>query len=331
MSVLKKYIIKAMPDFALNRVKAYKERGVVEEISKLDIQKSEIEDGYIKITLGSGRIFYGVPSSETRRTLYKNLLRYFPSNVATHLDADNFETVYEIVSRYSAPRSIPGELVRNVSDYRKIRDPLEDFDYQGSKKKEIAEIFCPKPEETFLDVGAFMGYGTMRIAEYMQDKGQIIAIEADPDIAEILRKNIKANNFDCITVVEAAVSNVPETVNFYKSSNTVNSLNVGVLKKLGHENLQTISVQTRRLDEILQSLKIKTVDKVNITINGGELKALNSMKEILTNSKTCALTLAGWYVAENGEKICNIVKGPLEEMGFDVLIGNLGRVLAVKK
>lgn len=331
MSVLKKYIIKAMPDFALDRVKAYKERGIVKEILKLDIQKSEVEDGYIKITLASGRVFYGEPSSITRRTLYKNLLRYFPSNVATHLNADNFETVYEIVSRYSAPRSIPGELVRTHSDYRKIRDPLEDFDYEDEQKKEIADIFCPKSGETFLDVGAFMGYGTMRIAEYMQGQGQIVAIEADPDIAKILRKNVKANNFDCITVVEAAVSDIPETVNFYKSSNTVNSLNEGVLKKLGHDNLQTISVQTRRLDEILKSLNITTLDKVNITINGGELKALKSMSDILINSKNCALTLAGWYVAENGQKICDIVRAPLVDMGFDVLIGNLGRVLAIKK
>ena len=55
------------------------------------------------------------------------------------------------------------------------------------------------------------------------------------------------------------------------------------------------------------------------------------MSDILINSKNCALTLAGWYVAENGQKICDIVRAPLVDMGFDVLIGNLGRVLAIKK
>ncbi len=330
MSALKKMIIKAMPEFALNKIKAHKERGLVSEILNLQIKETSIEDNYIKIVIGNGRIFYGFPSSEARKTLYQDMRKYFPDALRNIVTVENFETIYEIVSRYSAPRSIPGELTRNTSAYRAIRDPLADYRYDAPRKEQIAARFCPKPNDVFLDIGAFMGYGTMRIADYMQGQGRIIAVEADPDIAAILRKNIEANNLDCVTVVETAVSDVQETVTFYKTSNTINSLNEGVLEKLGHSGFKEISVQTKRIDEILKEQSINKIDKMNITINGGEMKALKSMRDVLKSANNMTITLAGWYIAEDGRKICDVVRPLLEEMGFDVLTGELGRVLAIK-
>lgn len=330
MSALKKMIIKALPDFALNKIKAHKERGLVSEILNLEIKDTDIEDGYIKITIGNGRIFYGFPSSDARKTLYQDMRKYFPDDLLKIMTPENFETIYEIVSRYRAPRSIPGELTRNPSHYRAIRDPLADYRYDAPRKDQIADLFCPKQHDVFLDIGAFMGYGTMRIADYMQGQGRIIAVEADPDIAAVLRKNIAANDLSCVTVIETAVSDVQETVTFYKTSNTINSLNEAVLEKLGHSGFKEISVETRRVDEILKEQSINNIDKMNITINGGEMKALKSMRDVLENAHNMTITLAGWYVAEDGRKICDVVRPLLHEMGFEVLTGELGRVLAVK-
>jgi len=329
--VLKKLVIAAMPEFALNKINARKERGIVPEILKLDIQQTTVEENYVKVAIGNGRIFYGLSSSDLKRSLYRNIKKYFPDALRKIVTEDNFETIYEIVSRYSAPRSLPGELTRHASSYRPIRDPLSDFRYDDAHKRSIAKQFCPRPNDVFLDVGAFMGYGTIRIADYMQGEGKIIAVEADPDIAEILRLNIKANKMDCVTVVETAVSDVQEVVTFYKTKNTVNSLNDVVLEKLGHSDFKKISIKTQRVDDILKINNIDRVNKINITINGGEMKALESMRPLLETTSDMTITLAGWYTSEDGLKICDVVKKPLEAMGFVVLIGELGRVLAYKK
>ena len=57
--------------------------------------------------------------------------------------------------------------------------------------------------ETFVDVGANVGYYSLKIAKEYSEKGVvIIAIEAHPGNYKALCKNIELNDFKCITTVK---------------------------------------------------------------------------------------------------------------------------------
>lgn len=60
--------------------------------------------------------------------------------------------------------------------------------------------------DVFVDVGANVGLYTLIAARQVGDRGLVVAIEADPRNASILRHNVELNRFQNVTIVQAGVS-----------------------------------------------------------------------------------------------------------------------------
>jgi 16S rRNA (cytosine967-C5)-methyltransferase len=69
-----------------------------------------------------------------------------------------------------------------------IQDPSTAF---------ACELLDPQPGETILDACAAPGGKTGLIAELMQDRGQLIACDRDPDRVAVLRKNLETLGVTC--------------------------------------------------------------------------------------------------------------------------------------
>jgi len=301
------------------------ERYLRDEIIKLDIQGSDVDsDGMPWVELRDGTRFHGFFPDQHLQHLFRTVKSSMPN-----VKEECFGVVYEIVSRYLAPRSLPGETFLNPSRYRPLRDPLNDFHLSQDKKNAIAQRFRPGKGETFIDVGAFWGYGTMRIARMVGPGGNVLAVESDPDVLSVLRKNIVYNNLKQVDIVPKAASNHTGQSDFFSLGNTANSLQERVLIDQCQEKPQHTLVEVDTVDNMLPSRgTIKTLF-VNITINGGEPEALLGMQQTLSEMEQACLTLAGWYRRDN-TKICDIVEPELQKMGFTVIKGKLGRTLAWK-
>ena len=55
------------------------------------------------------------------------------------------------------------------------------------------------------------------------------------------------------------------------------------------------------------------------------------MADALASSPGLRITIAGWYKRGDGRRVCEVVESQLRELGMEMVIGRLGRVLAWKK
>ena len=305
-------------------------KSLLSEISKLSIDSAGSDsDGvpWVRINTASSHplTFFGLLPTESERQVYNEYNEFLPPFVRK----EHFGILCEIVSRYVAPRSLPGELVFNPSTYKPLRDPLNDFTFSEDTRKQIASLFRPQPGSTFVDIGAYHGFGTMRVAQHLGKKGLVVAVEADSDTYDILEKNIKTNGFHENTcLIKQAVSDICHQATFYKANGTANSLHEDTLLAHGYK-AKRLNLQTITIDGILERINAKYCDFLNITINGYEPEAVNGAHQTIINSPSIKITLAGWY-KRNGVRICDLIEPKLTSMGLHVIKGQLGRLLAWK-
>lgn len=62
-----------------------------------------------------------------------------------------------------------------------------------------------RPGMTFYDIGANIGFFSLLAARLVGKEGQVVAFEADPEVAARLREHVARNEFEQITVEEKAV------------------------------------------------------------------------------------------------------------------------------
>ncbi len=63
-----------------------------------------------------------------------------------------------------------------------------------------------KPGDTFVDIGASIGWYTLIGAKKVGPSGKVYAFEPDPRSAALLRKNVDANDYKNVTVAEKGIS-----------------------------------------------------------------------------------------------------------------------------
>lgn len=325
---MKEIIRTVAPDWLLNKIRLFRLKYLIQEINSLNYRKCGLSsDSTPWVELENGLRFHGLATRDNEREIYRLI-----EPKISGITEDCFGVLLEIISRYVAPRSIPGEIAFSSSKYELNRDPLNDFDLNLKEKQELAQLFRPKEGETIVDIGAFHGFGTMRMAEYVGSSGKIVACEADPVSLKILEKNFKENGFSNITVVPKAVSNYSKLGGkfFYDGLPSGNSLRDDVLIDHGIDDLTEIDVDIDCGDNVLRQLGIEKIDHLSVTINGGEPEALLGLSEIINNSEHMRITAPGWYYRD-GERLDAILQRVLCELNFKkIKTGKLGRVIAWK-
>jgi FkbM family methyltransferase len=78
----------------------------------------------------------------------------------------------------------------------------------GSYEKHFAELFgyLVRPGDRCVDVGANVGVHTVRLARLVGPVGEVIAIEADPDLVQRTNRNIALNDLANVRLIGAAAS-----------------------------------------------------------------------------------------------------------------------------
>jgi FkbM family methyltransferase len=132
------------------------------------------------------------------------------------------------------------------------------------------------------DIGANIGYYALLESALTGPKGKVIAIEPISENVELLNANLKLNDIQNVTVVQAAISDTDGKSKLFlsKSSNLPSLFKIHSWKP----SLGIREITSYKLDTLLNKMSLP-VDFIRMDIEGGEVIALKGMGQVLERYK----------------------------------------------
>lgn len=155
----------------------------------------------------------------------------------------------------------------------------------GQWQPEIWGSIAPSLSEgaVFLDVGAHIGYFSIKAARRVGNSGRVVAFDPNPEILKLLRDNVAANHSSNVIVEPVACTDREQTLTFY----AVPSGNTGA-SSLARDNAepwsqapQPYQVRGRPIDDVIRELKLERVDVIKVDVEGAEVSVLKGALETL--------------------------------------------------
>ena len=132
-----------------------------------------------------------------------------------------------------------------------------------------------KPGDTFVDVGANIGYYSLIAARIVAATGRVFAIEASPSIYGRLLRNIELNDFKNITAIHAAASEAGGELSIFSGpvSNLGHSTTVATLAEKEGLTLES-KVRADTLSALIGPDNLRNARFVKIDVEGAEHSVL---------------------------------------------------------
>lgn len=172
-----------------------------------------------------------------------------------------------------------------------------------------------RPGDVVLDVGANIGAITVPAARLVGPTGSVVAIEAVPNTAARLRKNLQANNLPNVRVVESAVSDHRGELTLYLPT----KYNRGATSQVdsGHSE-GSYSVPCAPLLDLVTPDELSAARIIKIDVEGAEPEVLASVLPALGTLRDDVefqIEISPGRMGVNGFTIRDIF-APLEAAGF---------------
>ena len=125
-----------------------------------------------------------------------------------------------------------------------------------------------RPGDTFVDVGANIGYYSVLASGLVGSNGRVVAVEASPEFHRRLQQNVRLNACGNVRAVNAAVSDSRKTLTFILASST----NMGANSIVPYEGPaeSTFETEARPLAEVLSAEEITNARVIKIDVEGAE-------------------------------------------------------------
>lgn len=154
-----------------------------------------------------------------------------------------------------------------------------------------------RPGDTFVDVGANVGYFTLLASKIVGRNGKVISFEPAPSNASRLRENVRLNQAENVITYEFAVSDRPGTVRIGRQREGGSATFTIRIKESTAESWEVSAVQLDRILDSQQNIRL-----IKIDTEGAELLALKGFVEHLRSGNVP-------YV------FCEIADSPFRELG----------------
>jgi FkbM family methyltransferase len=252
-------------------------------------------------------------------------LYYVVLGNGTKLYSNNNKLKEHVYVRYDCcDYEVDKQPTKYLATYRRHQDKLFNLKVEQEIRDQLMEIVPPQKGDTILELGAYMGFGAVKLSQIVGENGHVVSVEADPNNFEVVKKNLAVNGCSNVTPINACIWNEETELNFYSVSAQGKSVVKGLLRKPAISKIKTTTV-----DRILEQQNISEVDLVTMEINLAEVEALRGMTALLNNTKKMRIVAAGWYSYKH-KLACEWMKEILEDQNFKVYVGVKNRVYAVK-
>lgn len=184
------------------------------------------------------------------------------------------ERVKLLLKRCARPEAV---MVMGHVIYLDALDSL-DLSTRGYHEKFETEIFqkTVRAGNVVVDLGANIGYYTLIAARLVGNSGKVFAFEPDPENFALLKKNVEANGYTNVVLVEKAVADVSgRTTLFFFSESKGGSMIHDAPGSSG-----SILVETVTLDDFFKSFR-GDIHVIKMDVEGAERKVLRGMENVL--------------------------------------------------
>ena len=153
-------------------------------------------------------------------------------------------------------------------------------DFLPGHEGHIVGRFTPKEGDIVIDIGAHIGRYTITSSKQVGNTGKVVAIEADPDNFEILKRNIALNNLTNVLPLNYAVFSSRTRIKLYEQSASAKYNSVMLTRAAKTKNYVEVNADT--LDSILKQNGINQVNWIKIDVEGAEFEVLKGSTEMLS-------------------------------------------------
>jgi FkbM family methyltransferase len=136
-----------------------------------------------------------------------------------------------------------------------------------------------KPGDTFIDVGAHVGFHSLVARHLVGPNGLIIAIEPQPYNAQKILANWRANGFVNLKLYVAAAGPQNGWVTLHDQVVTDRSV-LTLLEKGGKNQAQGFEVPLIRLDSVIEKQQVKRIKVLKLDVEGYESEVMKGLGEL---------------------------------------------------
>jgi len=156
------------------------------------------------------------------------------------------------------------------------------------------------PGDNILDIGANIGYFTVKFAKWVSSGGRVIAIEPEPANIKTLKMVLARNGLRNVDVIKAAAAEKDGSL--FLSLNPLNPAD----HRLGESG---IVIQAITIDSLLQETGWPVVSFIKIDVQGAELRVLAGAKETISRFKpTFLIEIDDKALRESGSSADDLVE-----------------------
>lgn len=155
--------------------------------------------------------------------------------------------------------------------------------YRGLYEGEVIESFRSvlRPGMTVVDVGANTGMYSVVAGFLVGEKGRVVAIEPQPGIVDLLKKNVKLNGLENVLTMEIALGEQAGSGRLWQPSSTNDGQATLRLQKDEQHCGDPVDVHIEALSTVLANADTTEVDVLKIDVEGAELTVLKGFGDFL--------------------------------------------------
>jgi FkbM family methyltransferase len=164
---------------------------------------------------------------------------------------------------------------------------IEKGDFTPGHEDHILARFTPKEDDTVIDIGAHIGRYTIVSSKLVGNIGKVVAIEADPDNFQLLKRNVALNNLTNVLPLNYAVFSTKTKIKLYEQSASAKYNSLILTRAKETEKYAEVNADT--LDSILELNGINQINWIKIDVEGAEFEVLKGATNTLSRENIALL------------------------------------------
>ena len=120
----------------------------------------------------------------------------------------------------------------------------------------------------FFDVGAHIGYDSLKASEIVGESGRVVAFEPNPNTVAQLKSNVEASGARNVLIQPIACTDRETTLTLFDSTLGGNSGSTSLSRENAGPVTRPYTVRGRRIDDVVRELGLDRVDVLKADVEG---------------------------------------------------------------